>query len=210
MAWLFVGSSGPEYTNNLYCFGLVHSRNTVSGLKVSSSTIVAPQAPELLAVVSSQSGNYYNAVIADWQASEEAILQGGLSASLAADGALPFMNVGCYFLGTQSSSEIMDGKQRNVPNVQQITWDLGGRDTSTNSFWLYFGGEQNPGYDITKIDPTKISFENLPGARYNSQGSSFSSYLAQLHFDITAISEKPTQPIYVYYDGKLFMTIYFL
>lgn len=76
----FVGSSGSEYTNNLYCFGLVHSRNTAKGLKVSSSTIVAPQAPELLAVVSSQSGNYYNAVIADWQASEEAILQGGLSA----------------------------------------------------------------------------------------------------------------------------------
>jgi hypothetical protein len=75
----FVGSSGPEYTNNLYCFGLVHSRNTASGLKVSSSTIVAPQAPELLAVVSSQSGSYYNAVIADWQASEEAILQGGLT-----------------------------------------------------------------------------------------------------------------------------------
>lgn len=75
----FEGSSGPEYTNNLYCFGLVHSRNIASGLKVSSSTIVAPQAPELLAVVSSQSGNYYNAVIADWQASEEAILQGGLS-----------------------------------------------------------------------------------------------------------------------------------
>lgn len=73
----FIGSSGSEYTNNLYCFGLIHSRNTANGLKVSSSTIVAPQAPELLAVVSSQSGNYYNAVIADWQATEEAILQGG-------------------------------------------------------------------------------------------------------------------------------------
>ena len=75
----FEGSSVSEYTNNLYCFGLIHSRNTANGLKVSSSTIVAPQAPDLLSVVSSQSGNYYNAVIADWQASEEAILQGGLS-----------------------------------------------------------------------------------------------------------------------------------
>lgn len=75
----FVGSSGSEYTSNLYCFGLVHSRNTSKGLKVSSSTLVAPQSPELLAVVSSQSGSYYNAVIADWQASEEAILQGGLT-----------------------------------------------------------------------------------------------------------------------------------
>jgi hypothetical protein len=75
----FEGSSGSEYTNNLYCFGLIHSRNTANGLKVSSSTIVAPQAPELLAIVSSQSGSYYNAVIADWQATEEAILQGGLT-----------------------------------------------------------------------------------------------------------------------------------
>lgn len=70
---------GAVYTNNLYCFGLIHSRNTANGLKVSNSTIVAPQSPELLAVVSSQSGSYYNAVIADWQASEEAILQGGLT-----------------------------------------------------------------------------------------------------------------------------------
>lgn len=75
----FVGSSGTEYTNNLFCFGLIHSRNTAKGLKVSSSTLVAPQAPDLLSVVSLSSGSYYNAVIADWQASEEAILQGGLS-----------------------------------------------------------------------------------------------------------------------------------
>lgn len=206
----FEGSSGSEYTNNLYCFGLVHSRITANGLKVSSSTIVAPQAPELLFMVSSQSGNYYNAVISDWQASEEAILQGGLTASLSEQSALPFMNCNCYFQGAQSGFEIMDGEQRNVPSIQQITWDLGDRDTSTNAFWLYFGGAQNPGYDVTKIDPTKISFANLPGARYNSQGSSFESYLTQLHFDITSLSTKPTQPIYVYYDGKLFMTIYFL
>lgn len=77
----FVGSSGAEYTNNLYCFGLVHSRNTANGLKVSSSTLVAPQSPDLLSVVSLSSGSYYNAVIADWQATEEAILQGGLSVS---------------------------------------------------------------------------------------------------------------------------------
>lgn len=75
----FVGSSGTEYTNNLYCFGLIHSRNTVKGLKVSSSTLVAPQSPDLLSVVSLSSGSYYNAVIGDWQATEEAILQGGLS-----------------------------------------------------------------------------------------------------------------------------------
>lgn len=76
----FETSSDSEYTNNLYCFGLIHSRRTPNGLKVSSSTMVAPQSPELLWLVSSPSGSYYNAVIANWQASEDAILQGGLSA----------------------------------------------------------------------------------------------------------------------------------
>lgn len=206
----FIGSSGSEYTNNLYCFGLVHSRNTANGLKVSSSTLVAPQAPELLSVVSSQSGNYYNAVIADWQASEEAILQGGLSASLAEQGALPFMNAGCYFMGAQSGYQILDGKSKNVPNIQQITWDLGDRDTSTNQFCLTMFGSENPGYDVSKILPGRISIVNLPGAHYNISDSHIDSFLAQLYFDITAISDKPTQPIYVYYDDRLFMTIYFV
>lgn len=75
----FIGSTGSEYTNNLYCFGLIHSRNTANYLRVSSSTIVAPQSPDLLSVVSLPSGSYYNAVIADWQATDEAVLQGGLS-----------------------------------------------------------------------------------------------------------------------------------
>lgn len=77
----FIGSTGSEYTNNLYCFGLIHSRNTANGLKVSSSTMVAPKSPDLLSVVSLPSGSYYNAVIADWQATDEAVLQGGLSAA---------------------------------------------------------------------------------------------------------------------------------
>lgn len=82
----FETSSDSEYTNNLYCFGLIHSRNTANGLRVSSSTMVAPQSPELLSVVSMANGNYYNAVISDWQASEEAILQGGLSVATLSQG----------------------------------------------------------------------------------------------------------------------------
>ena len=206
----FIGSTGSEYTNNLYCFGLTHSRNTANGLKVSSSTMVAPQSPELLSVVSMANGNYYNSVIADWQASEEAILQGGLTAAVSSRGVLPFISCGCFFLGAQSGEEVMDGPALRVPGVRNITWNLGSRDTSVKSFWLYFGGEQNPGYDVTQIDPTKITFANLPGAKYNSQGSAFASYLTQLHFDMTEISSKPTAPIQVYYDGTLFMTINFV
>ena len=80
----FYGSSGSEYLNNLYCFALIHSRNTPNGLKVSSSYLIAPQAPDLLAAVTSSTGDYYRAVITDWQATEEAILQGGYAAAPAA------------------------------------------------------------------------------------------------------------------------------
>ena len=95
----FIGSSGSEYTNNLYCFGMIHSRNTANGLRVSSSTLVAPQSPELLSVVSMANGNYYNSVIADWQASEEAILQGGLSVATLLQGEV----VGGYTYYSQDS-----------------------------------------------------------------------------------------------------------
>ena len=205
----FETSSDSEYTNNLYCFGLIHSRNTANGLRVSSSTMVAPQSPELLSVVSMSNGNYYNAVIADWQASDDAILQGGLTAAVSSRGVLPFISCGCFFLGAQSGEEVMDGSAMIVPIVRNITWNLGSRDTSVKTFGLTFGGAQNPGYDVTQIDPTKISFANLPGAKYKSQGSSFESHLAEVHFDITEISSKPTAPIQVYYDGTLFMTINF-
>ena len=205
----FIGSTGSEYTNNLYCFGMIHSRNTANRLRVSSSTMVAPQSPELLSVVSMSNGNYYNAVIADWQASEEAVLQGGLTAAVSSRGVLPFISCGCFFLGAQSGEEVMDGTTMTVPSVYNLTWNLGSRDTSVKTFVLSFGGAQNPGYDVTQIDPTKISFANLPGAKYKSQGSSFESYLAEVHFDITEISSKPTAPIQVYYDGTLFMTINF-
>lgn len=206
----FETSSENEYTNNLYCFGMIHSRNTAKGLRVSSSTMVAPQSPELLSVVSMANGNYYNAVIADWQASDEAILQGGLTASVSSRGVLPFITCGCFFLGAQSGEEIIDGTTMTVPSVYNLTWNLGSRDTSVKTFGLKFGGAQNPGYDVTQINPSKISFSNLPGAKYKPQGSSFESYLAQVLFDITEISSKPTAPIQVYYDGTLFMTVNFV
>ena len=207
---IFETSSKSEYTNNLYCFGLIHSRNTANGLRVSSSTMVAPQSPELLSVVSMANGNYYNAVIADWQASEEAILQGGLTAAVSSRGVLPFISCGCSFIGAQSGENIIDGTTMTVPSVYNLTWNLGSRDTSVKTFELDFGGAQNPGYDVTQIDPTKISFANLPGAKYKSQGSEFESYLAKVLFDITEMSSKPTAPIQVYYDGTLFMTIKFV
>ncbi len=115
----FETSSDSEYTNNLYCFGLIHSRNTASGLKVSNSTMVAPQSPELLSVVSMANGNYYNAVIADWQASEEAILQGGLS------------------VATLSQGEVVGGYTYYSQDAEWTQTNLGSRTEGTKTGSTY-------------------------------------------------------------------------
>lgn len=153
---IFEGSGGSEYSNNLYCFGLVHSRNTASGLKVSSSTIVAPQAPELLAVVSSQSGSYYNAVIADWQASEEAILQGGLSTA-----------------STYSAPVIVGGYNANfevlpLPYEQEVTDPISG-----NELYLKVFNGENLTADMFTLEGftgrffiSKVTSEGAPNDAY--------------------------------------------
>lgn len=115
----FIGSTGSEYTNNLYCFGMIHSRNTASGLKVSSSTLVAPQSPDLLSVVSLPSGSYYNAVIADWQATDEAVLQGGLSAA------------------TSSQGEVVGGYTYYIQDAEWTQTNLGSRVEGTKSGSTY-------------------------------------------------------------------------
>ena len=62
---------------------VIHSRNSANGLLVSSSTMVYNKR-ELPLIAMSDSGEYYNAVIADWQASADAILQGA-AAEVVAD-----------------------------------------------------------------------------------------------------------------------------
>lgn len=157
----FIGSTGSEYTNNLYCFGMIHSRNTARGLKVSSSTLVAPQSSDLLSVVSLSSGSYYNAVIADWQATDEAVLQGGLSA------------VSTYsepvLLGRYNSSYEVNA----LPYDETVTTSLqgsfirlkvaNGENLTANMFTL--GGAQHilPG----SLTVSKLSSPNAPDDAYS-------------------------------------------
>lgn len=69
-------SSAPTiWQNDFIGLSVIHSRNSANGLLVSSSTMVYNKR-ELPLIAMSDSGTYYNAVIADWQASADAILQG--------------------------------------------------------------------------------------------------------------------------------------
>lgn len=81
---LLASSDAPtSWQNDLYGMAVIHSRNSANGLLVSSSTMVYNKR-ELPLLAMDDSGAYYNAVIADWQASADAILQGA-AAEVVAD-----------------------------------------------------------------------------------------------------------------------------
>lgn len=66
------------FTNDLIQCAVIHSRNTAGGLLVSTQSMVANK-PQVITDALNESGTYYNAVLADWDASAEAVLQGSAS-----------------------------------------------------------------------------------------------------------------------------------
>lgn len=69
------GDMVDVWENDLVGYSVIHSRNGANGLLVSSSTMVYNKR-ELPLLAMTATGPYYSAVIADWQASADAILQG--------------------------------------------------------------------------------------------------------------------------------------
>lgn len=69
-----------SFTNDLYQAAFIHSRNTAGGLLVSTASMVANK-PQVITDALNESGTYYNAVLADWDAAAEAVLQGGAAAN---------------------------------------------------------------------------------------------------------------------------------
>lgn len=75
------GEDAPtSFANDLYQVAFIHSRNTAGGLLVSTASMVANK-PQVITDALNESGTYYNAVLADWDAAAEAVLQGGAAAN---------------------------------------------------------------------------------------------------------------------------------
>ena len=68
------------WNNDLCQCAVIHSRNTASGLLVSTQSMVANK-PQVITDALTEGGTYYNAVLADWDAAAEAVLQGGGAAN---------------------------------------------------------------------------------------------------------------------------------
>lgn len=72
--------AATSFTNDLYQAAFIHSRNTSGGLLVSTATMVANK-PQVITDALAEDGTYYNAVLADWDAAAEAVLQGAAAAN---------------------------------------------------------------------------------------------------------------------------------
>lgn len=81
---LVVTSTDPNFagswTGDLYQCAAIHSRNTAGGLLVSTQTMVSNN-DDVISSALSEDGTYYNAVLADWDAAAEAVLQGAAAAN---------------------------------------------------------------------------------------------------------------------------------
>lgn len=75
--YLFISNTGDDG------FSLVTTRNTANGLKASYSEIVVTDAIES-AITTAQGDDYKNAVLADWRANGDNILQGALATTVPA------------------------------------------------------------------------------------------------------------------------------
>lgn len=81
---LDITGSGADFAASwaadLYQCAVIHSRNTAGGLLVSTQSMVANK-PQVITDALTESGAYYNAVLADWDAAAEAVLQGAAAAN---------------------------------------------------------------------------------------------------------------------------------
>ena len=79
---LVVGTESNQADNIFVQSGYVHSRNTDKGLLVSTSVMITNiSGTTIINNALSDSGAYYNSIIADWNASSESVLQGAVSAN---------------------------------------------------------------------------------------------------------------------------------
>lgn len=73
-------SFAASWAADLYQCAVIHSRNTAGGLLVSTQSMVANK-PQVITDALAEDGTYYNAVLADWDAAAEAVLQGAAAAN---------------------------------------------------------------------------------------------------------------------------------
>lgn len=68
-----------RYGNDIVQCACIHSRNSAAGLLVSTQTMESNYNDAKIISAMTDSGTYFNSVIADWDASAEAVLQGAAS-----------------------------------------------------------------------------------------------------------------------------------
>lgn len=185
------------WTDDLVGYSVIHSRNSANGLLVSNSTMVYNKR-ELPLLAMDDSGAYYNSVIADWQASADAILQGAAASTASA---LPFGRVGSFFLG--GDTEIMDVNYGVAPVRANVTFTT--TPAAATKIIVRFTDITN----LAAIDPQKVSIEGVGAYTYNASESEIRQEQVMLFFDLSAALASKPSGVVIYYDGQVIETIAF-
>lgn len=186
------------WDNDFIGYSVIHSRNSANGLLVSSSTMVYNKR-ELPLLAMSDSGAYYSAVMADWQAAADAILQGAASSA----NSLPFGSVGVLF--NAGVSEVMNTGSQSVPNRSSITFVSTPSPADSMQITL-----SNLNTAITAADASKITIEGVGAYTYNAGSSEYLPSTAIIAFNLSAaLSTKPSGVV-VYYDGQVIASLTFV
>lgn len=120
--------------NTLSGFACIHSRNTSSGLLVSPSwlawlNIKSPGVgvpSEIPVLAQSSGGSYYNSVLADWDAAQQAILQGAGAETSSVNFSVIYLkndNSDVYFSQNSQGVYVIPVAQLNSPNFLKISFN---------------------------------------------------------------------------------------
>lgn len=151
-------SSLEQGTSIYFAACVIHSRNTSNGLLVSDSILISKTDNELNTLAMQDSGTYYNSVIADWDATQNAILQGVYISGITLPTSL--------HLTLSNGSNLVINRNQTV-NVNPTLYDGA-------TYELYAGNVKLPLFDSDDHSIYDISFSvsgNLTEPFYNPNGN---------------------------------------
>lgn len=194
---LFYGATeeiGDElWVSGLHQFAVIHSRNTSDGLKVSTQEVVMnPRAVTALETALTDD-TYKNAVLANWNASANAILQGeGLSLSKAPS----LLNIRKLTIDKDNTNVYINQTQSAIPTTYDVEF------AQFNNLTLIVSAD-----NTANMTASKMTIEGVTAT--NKEITKLSETQASLYIEVATQSTAPTSPIVIKYDDETIATINF-
>lgn len=181
------------WASGLHQFAVIHSRNTSDGLKVSTQEVVM-NTRAITALETALSDDVYKtAVLADWNASADAILQGeGLT--LANPSVLE--NITSLQIYSNTTTVYEDTNTHAVGNTYNVEFG------AFNEVVIKLDATNPDNMTISQFDADGITIED-------SNLTKLSNTSIQVDLILTDVTTAPTDPVLIKYNGETIATINF-